>query len=259
MTASNYDRAFTLVLAHEGGYVDLKADPGGATNLGVTQATLSAWRHRKVTKDEVRALTKEEAGKIYRAQYWNAVRGDDLPAGLGYAVFDYAVNSGPSAAVKMLQRVLGVTADGAMGAMTLAAVAKRDTRDLIGKLCDRRLAFLRSLRTWRTFGKGWSRRVAGVRSNALAMAAGAEPVSHFMAAEETARGMPADVMATATAEGKASVAATIGGAGAAMSEAAQQLSPFTEASEIFKWVFVALMVGGVLFGLYAGLRRVREG
>src|SRR5690606_31875174 len=104
-----------------------------------------------------------EAGKIYRAQYWDTVRGNELPDGLDYAMFDYAINSGPARAIKELQRVLNVSADGVIGVQTLAAVAEANTANLITALMDRRLAFLKGLKTWPTFGRGWSRRVAEVR------------------------------------------------------------------------------------------------
>jgi len=153
------------ILASEGGYVDHREDPGGATNMGITQERLSLWRGRKVTKQEVRNLTREEALQIYKAHYWDAVRGDELPLGLDYAVFDYAVNSGPAKAVKDLQRELGFSGknvDGIMGPMTLAAVhAVKDIPDLILRLCERRWQFVQSLKHFKTFGKGWRRRIWG--------------------------------------------------------------------------------------------------
>ncbi len=103
MAAANFERALSLVLKHEGGFADHPADPGGATMMGITQATLAEWRGRPVTKDEVRALSRVEAGAIYRARYWDAVKGDDLPSGLDLAAFDYAVNSGPARAVRTIQ------------------------------------------------------------------------------------------------------------------------------------------------------------
>lgn len=170
----NFERALELVLAQEGGYVDHPLDPGGATKFGVTRRTLAAWRGvspwRKLPKREVRALTAAEAGAIYRAEYWDAVRGDELPGGVDYAVFDYAVNSGIARAAKALQRAAEARADGMVGGMTLRAVRQYDPRTLIHRLCERRLSFLRRLGTWRAFGRGWSNRVNGVREHALEMA-----------------------------------------------------------------------------------------
>lgn len=176
-----FDRALPLVLAHEGGYVDHPSDPGGATNLGITRKTLARWR--KITpwtdlpKSEVKALTKATVAPIYRAFYWDEINGDKLPAGLDYAVFDYAVNSGPGRAATALQRLLFVADDGEIGPITLAAIAKRKPTDLINALCDERLAFLRRLSTFPVFGKGWTSRVAGVRKVALEMAAETKPVN----------------------------------------------------------------------------------
>lgn len=171
----NYERALSAVLKHEGGYVDHPKDPGGATNLGVTIGTLSGWLGRKATKAEVKALTVKDVGPIYKRNYWDKVRGDDLPDGLDYAVFDFAVNSGPFKSASALQTILGVASDGEIGPITLAAVAKRPHAELINELCAHRLAFLERLSTWPTFGKGWSARVTGVRKLALEMA-GQKPV-----------------------------------------------------------------------------------
>jgi len=168
-------KAMPHVFKVEGGYVDHPRDPGGATNLGVTLATLRAWRKRPVSKADVKALGKTEATAIYKAQYWDKVAGDDLPAGLDYAMFDFGINSGPSRAVKFLQRILGVKVDGVIGAMTLEAVTKHPTVHLIKKLCDERIAWLRRLNTWDTFGKGWTRRIEHVRATALSFVMDQEP------------------------------------------------------------------------------------
>lgn len=159
------------VLPHEGGYSDHPSDPGGATNLGITHATLAAWRGKPVTKQDVRNLSKAEASAIYRARYWDAVQGDLLPPGLDLAVFDYAVNSGPGRAARSLQAVLGVTQDGAIGPATLAAVRRSPgAATIIMDLCDTRMLFLRSLPTFGTFGKGWTKRVTSIEEAALKMA-----------------------------------------------------------------------------------------
>lgn len=170
MTAANFDRALSLVLVHEGGYVNHPADPGGATNKGITQATYNAWRKsRGLATRSVKSITNAEVATIYRNNYWNAIRGDDLPSGVDYMAFDFAVNSGPRRSAQYLQRVVGVDDDGKIGPVTLAAVAKHDAVSVINLVLDRRLAWLKTLTTWKTFGKGWSNRIAGVRKDALAM------------------------------------------------------------------------------------------
>lgn len=171
---SAFDRAIARVFAHEGGYVDHPHDPGGATNRGITLKTLAKWRGvdwRYLPKSEVYNLTADEAKAIYKARYWDSVRGDDLPAGLAYAMFDYGVNSGPRRAIIALQSILGVTADGIIGGMTLRAIRGRNEAELIRFLQSQRLSFMQRLRHWRHFARGWTKRVDDVRREALALAA----------------------------------------------------------------------------------------
>lgn len=166
---ANFAASLALVLKSEGGYTDNPADPGGATNMGITLRTLAAWRGvTNLPKSEVQHLTAVEAGKIYKARYWNAIDGDALPAGVDYATFDYAVNSGPLAAAKGIQIAAGVTADGAIGPLTIAAAAKNPST-IVLTLCADRLAMLERLPTWHTFGAGWSNRIHAVRGAALQM------------------------------------------------------------------------------------------
>lgn len=266
MTVGNFDDALRLVLAHEGGYVNHPADPGGETNFGVTKAVYDAFRARKGLKARsVTAITKAEVGEIYRAQYWDAVRGDALPAGVDYAVFDYAVNSGPGRAVKDLQRALGCMVDGVAGVATLAAVADADDARLIGDLCDRRLRFLKNLRTWKTFGKGWGRRVAGVRQAALGMVRGDDVVSFISAplsgGKPPAKGREADQAQLKTADGAGLSSATVGGVGQTAIERAQEVQPHigdTVLGRAAIAVCVLLMAFG--FGLlaWAQIRRIKE-
>lgn len=167
---SNFPTAVALVLKSEGGFVDNPSDPGGATNMGITAQMLAAWRGIKsVPVSAIKALTAAEATAIYRSRYWNAVHGDALPKGLDYAVFDYAVNSGVSTAVKALQRTLGVADDGSIGPVTLAAAAKAPAHTIIA-LCDQRLGMLERLTSWPTFGAGWANRIRDVRGEALQQA-----------------------------------------------------------------------------------------
>jgi lysozyme family protein len=168
---SNFDVCLEKMLAHEGGYVDHPKDPGGRTNLGVTQRVWEEWMGRPVSEKEMRALTPTMVKPLYKRKYWDAVRADDLVAGVDYCVFDVAVNSGPGRAIKFLQSCVGVTVDGGFGPATLAAVkkAEEDPTRLIELYCAKRLEFLQSLRTFETFGKGWSRRVQEVKDAALKM------------------------------------------------------------------------------------------
>lgn len=154
--------AFTL--KYEGGYVDHPADPGGATNLGVTRATLARWRGRPVTKADVRSLAHEEAAQIYRHFYWGPCGGHRLSPGVDVVVFDWAVHSGPSRAVRALQKVLALTPDGASApAQTIRA------------LCHERRKFLARLKGFSVFGRGWIRRVDALEKMALARSVSRSP------------------------------------------------------------------------------------
>lgn len=168
-----FDDALALVLEVEGGRVDDPRDPGGRTNHGITQHTYDAWRARAgLPRRDVFLIGAEDVAAIFRCQYADPIRFDDLPAGVGYAVFDEAVNAGPIVAARGLQGALGIARDGAIGIATLAALhACADRSALIQRLCDTRLGFLGRLRTWPVFGRGWTARVEFVRARALAMAA----------------------------------------------------------------------------------------
>jgi lysozyme family protein len=159
----NFAEALQHVLKHEGGFVNHPADPGGMTNLGVTKRVWEEWVGYEVDEKAMRALTPELVGPMYKAKYWDKVKGDDLPSGVDYIVFDAAVNSGPGRAAKWLQSCVGVEPDGGIGPKTLAAVAAFEG-DLVDDYSKRRLSFLMDLPHWGTFGKGWSRRVAEVQS-----------------------------------------------------------------------------------------------
>ena len=163
--------AMVALLKHEGGFVNHPADPGGMTNLGVTQRVWEEWVGHPVDEKEMRALTPAIVAPMYKQKYWDKVYGDDLPSGVDLAVFDCCVNSGPGRAAKMLQKVLGVTQDGAIGPNTLAKVISIDSSKLIADYNAERLAFLMALPTWGTFGKGWGRRVAEVTEQATHMTA----------------------------------------------------------------------------------------
>lgn len=166
----NFERAFKAVLKHEGGYVNHPLDPGGMTNLGVTRAAWQSWTGRKVTEAEMRDLTPEDVSLFYRKRYWDAIRGDELPTGVDYVVFDAAVNSGPPRATRWAQAVAGVEQDGSFGPKTIAAIRSMDRQKFIEDYCARRLGFMQRLPIWKVFGKGWRNRVDEVRVSALGLA-----------------------------------------------------------------------------------------
>jgi len=166
---SNWQKSFEMMLKSEGGYVNNPADPGGMTNLGVTKATWENWVGRASDEAEMRGLTPEKVAPLYKNKFWDMCRCDDLPSGVDYLVFDFAVNAGPGRSAKTLQTAVGATPDGGIGPMTLAAVAKYDANELVEKFSQAKEDFYRSLSTFGTFGKGWLNRVADVKLKASSM------------------------------------------------------------------------------------------
>jgi lysozyme family protein len=166
---SNWDNSFKLMLKSEGGFVNHPSDPGGMTNLGVTKATWENWVGRESDEAEMRGLTPEKVEPLYKKKYFDAVRGDELPMGLDYLMFDFAVNAGAGRAIKTLQTAVGVTPDGGFGPMTMAAVQAVDPNELIERFSQAKEDFYQSLTTFATFGKGWLNRVAKVKAEALTM------------------------------------------------------------------------------------------
>jgi lysozyme family protein len=177
MMKDNFESSLQQVLVHEGGWADHPKDPGGATMKGVTLITFRRHFGEDKSKDELRNITDEQLNQIYRAGYWDKCHCDELPGGVDYAVFDAAVNSGPGRGAKWLQGAIGAKQDGGIGPKTLTKLKEHNSVHIIDNICDRRLTFLHSLSNWETFGKGWNRRVEGVRSSAIPMAEGHD-ISH---------------------------------------------------------------------------------
>jgi lysozyme family protein len=215
MSASSYDRALARVLAHEGGYTDHPSDPGGPTNFGITIHDYRRYIQANGTARDVKNMKLADAAKIYRARYWDTLRCDELPAGLDYAVFDYGVNSGIGRAAKVMQRLLGQVPSGSMTDAAIAGVRNSSPQALIARLCDERLAFLKSLRTWPVFGAGWGRRVAEVRRDALSMAQGALQGSIVLPSTSGAAPGKGEVPAPKVARSGTAAASVAAGAGAA--------------------------------------------
>jgi lysozyme family protein len=265
---TEFERALSRVLVHEGGYVNHPQDPGGATNRGVTQRVYDAYRQRNgLPVQSVRGITMTEVEAIYRSAYWSLAKCDMLPVGVSYVVFDGAVNSGVAQSIKWLQRALGVTADGVVGNATLAAVHNYGNMDrLVDAICDRRLAFLKALKTWKTFGKGWASRVAAVRATGKAWAAGGVEVQPLgLASGAGAKALISDakkppVLAVADATTGGGVGS--GGLAATLQQVQDQLSPYSYGSELIGKVVAGLIIvgavltiGGLAYRWYAKRRK----
>lgn len=262
MAKAKYAAALKNVLVHEGGIVDHPADPGGLTNQGVTQRVYDLYRKaRKLDQRTVRKMTTGERDAIYKQRYWDVVQGDRLPPGIDYVVFDGAVNAGPVQAVKWLQRGLGSRytgkIDGMLGPSTLAAVEQHPNHDaLIAAILERRMAFLKALKTWKTFGKGWSRRIAGVKAVGQAWAMGnVGPAVEYIAGGEAKANIEDAKKAPAKAPGDA--VAGGGTVGTVLTQATDQLTPFgnldfvATAITVLTVAGVVLTVGGIAYRMWA--------
>lgn len=151
----NFDRAFEILIGHEGGYVNDPRDPGGETKYGISK--------RSYPRTDIKNLTLDQAKEIYKRDFWDAMKADYIPDGaIRLDIFDMAVNSGLKTCTKLLQRSLGVNDDGVLGPDTLAALhdLKWTSDELRSKFNANRLLFYTSLSTWKTYGKGWTKRVA---------------------------------------------------------------------------------------------------
>lgn len=166
----NFDRALGYVLAHEGGYTNHPSDPGGPTNWGITLADARRYWKSDASAADVRAMPLPVAQVIYRARYWDALRCDELPSGVDYALFDYGVNSGVGRAIRVLRQLVRSERSGTkLSDVEIADIARANPRALVVAMCAERRAFLRRLKTWPVFGRGWARRVNDVEKNAIAM------------------------------------------------------------------------------------------
>lgn len=272
MVAANYSPALARILVHEGGYANHPKDPGGATMKGVTQRVYDAFRERSgLPKVSVRLISAAELEAIYADQYGRAVCFDQLPIGLDYVVFDGAVHSGPAQSVKWLQRALqalGLYAgkiDGIPGNGTLAAVEKvSDVDALIARICDLRLAFLKALKTYATFGKGWRARVDQVGDAGQDWADGSVPADANLSYEPgmEVKAVVADAALPPAPIATPTIGAAGGGLAVAIEAARQQVLPFAGLSGLVDHVLFgltlagsAVAIGGVAWGVYAQHRR----
>ncbi len=244
----NFTSCLDVTLGYEGGWSDHPKDPGGATMKGVTLAVYRQYRPG-ASKADLRAITEQEVGTIYRRGYWTPIKGDDLPAGIDLATFDYGVNSGVSRASKALQSVAGVVQDGNIGTITIGAVKQKNGKEVIQHLCGKRLSFVRGLKTFSTFGKGWSRRIAEVEARAVAMWLTAGSVL-----TETARAELKQEAETATDAASVSTQragkAVAGGGGASVSTATLPDEP--------NWWLIAAIVAFALLLIVGFIARSRH-
>ena len=168
---ATFDKALAIILRHEGGYVNHPKDPGGMTNLGVTRRVWEEFTGKPASETDMRALTPAKVGPVYRQNYWDRLKCDSLPPALALCVFDFGVNAGTKRAGRYLQAMVGSAADGIVGNGTLAAVrsfvAQHGTAEAVRRFQQLRRDYYRQLGTFKTFGRGWLRRVDETETEAL--------------------------------------------------------------------------------------------
>lgn len=258
----NYDQVLYNVLQHEGGFVSHPKDPGGATNRGVTQIVYNQYRLSigKPTRS-VSHISNEEVETIYRERYADPIWFDKLPSGIDYALFDFAVNSGHTRAVKYIQRLVGASPDGIMGRDTLGKIVRtQDQAGLVRALCEARRRFVRGLKIYPTFGKGWERRIRAVEVSSLAMVNG-RTVEETEIIGEPSKAQGDQTLMTSISESRRSKAAVVGSAGAilgAVPEAMELAYPAKEAFAIGKYAAIIGMLitlAALIYIIYVRAKR----
>lgn len=252
----SFETCLTETLKWEGNYSNHPQDTGGPTMRGVIQRVYDAWRKRNgLPRRSVRNLEESELQAIYRENYWQLVRGDELPPGVDLATFDYGVNSGPPRSVSHLQEVLGVKIDGHMGPVTLEAVNAADPVEIVKKLCARRRKFVRQIKSYPTFGKGWNRRIDGIEQVACAMCelpirdTPVVPIADADAQSET-QGKATDPKEPMSPATKVAIAgATSGGAGAMISAPPQVVTDTV--TNVSAWQSIGRTVAAMGAGIAA--------
>lgn len=270
--AKEFSRSLAKVLKSEGGFSNHPQDPGGATMMGVTQRVYDAYRDRQGQPHRsVRYIDTAELQDIYRSCYWNTARLDKFPAGVSYVVFDGNVNSGVKQSVLWLQRALGVNADGVVGPATIAAANSHPNHDkLIADILAFRLAFLKALKTWKTFGKGWAARIADVKATGQAWATGADaplPIARFAEVSPSHKAYASDIKpapSPAVADAATGGGIASGGLAATLQQVQDQLTPLSYSSELVGKIVAGLVivsalltVGGLAYGFYARRKKAR--
>lgn len=162
--------ALDFVLAKEGGYSDDPADPGGATNFGISLRFYRAEIDSLASSQTIKGLSRDQAAAIYRKRFWEMPGCDKMPGCVAFLVFDCAVNQGRGRAISFLQRALGMNAakiDGIYGPDTAAALQKADIAALLDEIAARRGEAYAGSVIFRTFGLGWMRRLMQAHARAI--------------------------------------------------------------------------------------------
>lgn len=268
----SFEKCYLVTRKYEGGNIDHPRDPGGRTSRGVTQKTYDAYRRNKgqATRD-VYLAADTEVKDIYKTQYFDEVRGDELPAGVNLCCFDTAINSGANRAIRLLQASLNarqnarLDVDGQLGMKTIDAVMGNNDNDaLIAEFGRRRQGFFRGLRTWSTFGRGWTARNTNCVKIAQAWASGSVapkpvPVASLMGNSKAADNDIAESRVTPTQGIATAGTGTLLTTGAkAIQDTASSIEPLAQAAEVVMYLFIALTVIGLLIGAFGAYGQWKE-
>lgn len=224
-------RSDAVTSAWEGGYVNHAKDPGGPTDRGVTQATYDGWRKKKgLAPRPVRGITAIEAQQLFYEDFWLASGSERLAAGVDLATYDASVNSG----VKRGR------------AWLMASIGGPD-HETVKRICVRRLGFMQMLKIWKTFGKGWSRRVADIQAKGVAWALAAANDNSVVSQQ-----LEDEAAAKKTVAARQNTAA--GGTGASGTGAIVA----DQTTNIADWLLLGLGVGLVALAAWLVLRAMQN-
>lgn len=211
----------------EGGWSDHPDDPGGKTMYGITETRWHEYQDKMgLKRTPVRNITMAQALKFYRSEFWLACGADKLFPGVDLAVYDASVNSGVSRGRKWL----------------LASAGSNDHSETVKKICRARLSFMQSLKIWKTFGKGWGRRVADIEARGVAMALEAMGLSAAQVREKAQY----EAVTSAKQANTAKKAATTTATAASAPAAAPVVEPSTVADATTVWLLVAIVAAGAV-------------
>lgn len=236
MSYTQFKKCHAVTSKWEGGWSDHAADPGGKTMYGITEGVWRAWQRTNGQKlTPVRHITRAQAEEVYRHNYWQKSGAENLNPGVDLAVYDASVNSGVSRGRKWL----------------LASIGGPD-HETVKRICDRRLGFVQSLRIWKTFGKGWGRRIADIKAKGIAWALAAQ--HDKIDVVEQLKDEAAASKKTASTQTKAA-GGTAAGTSASGVGIESQLDP-ASADQMASWVLGGFVVLGVAVAGFLIIRAV---
>jgi hypothetical protein len=163
---NNFKNIINNLVELEGGKSNLSYDKGGKTNLGITQYTYNNWnkKHNKPLKD-VYKITRQEADQIYKEEYWNIIKGDQLPPNVAHIMLSQALLDGPQDSIRLVQKLLGLKVDGIMGSDTINKIKRLTVNGdikLATAIANKQIYRLKTDEDADKFGKGWNSRVRKV-------------------------------------------------------------------------------------------------